>query len=137
MILLVNNKLQRLLRMSSFIAVFCLFCLTVGDVHAHLCLDGQEPAISLHFENLDGHPDHSEDDQEHNDYEYEIETSTLQVQLSKLSKLNHYYLLNLSFEEVLSRTLVSLVIFIPIDDFVLKTKSLSVLPPLRAPPVIS
>lgn len=30
----------------------------VGHIHSHICLDGQEPAALVHFENLGEHPEH-------------------------------------------------------------------------------
>jgi hypothetical protein len=48
----------------------------VGNIHSHLCLDGQEPAVSVHFENLSGHPNH-DDDEVHVDVENEMMTQML------------------------------------------------------------
>jgi len=51
------------------------------------CLDGQEPAVSLHFENLDGHPDHSGDKQVHNDFDYQITQDVIQAKSSDLHQV--------------------------------------------------
>lgn len=45
------------------VAVLWLMVAGVGNVYSHVCLDGQEPLVSLHFENFNGHPDHAEDEQ--------------------------------------------------------------------------
>lgn len=53
-------------------ALLLLVLCGAGHVHNHVCLDGQEPADLVHFENLGGHPDHHEDDAEHADIENEL-----------------------------------------------------------------
>lgn len=40
------------------IALVLLVLAGIGNIHSHLCLDGQETTISVHFENLNGHPKH-------------------------------------------------------------------------------
>jgi hypothetical protein len=57
-------------------ALILLVLAGVGNIHSHLCLDGQEPAISVHFENLNGHPDH-EGDKAHDDVDNELMTEVL------------------------------------------------------------
>ena len=54
-------------------ALFLLVLTGVGNIHSHLCLDGQEPAVSVHFENLlHGHPDHADDEAAHVDVDNEL-----------------------------------------------------------------
>ncbi len=36
--------------------------MVIGHIHSHLCLDGQDLALSVHFETFNGHPDHAGDD---------------------------------------------------------------------------
>jgi hypothetical protein len=43
----------------------------VGHAHSHHCLDGQEPAVTVHFENLAGHTEHHPDEN-HVDVEKEL-----------------------------------------------------------------
>jgi len=55
---------MRLSRSASYFlysALLLLMLAGIGNIHSHRCLDGQEPAVSVHFENLSGHPDHDED----------------------------------------------------------------------------
>jgi hypothetical protein len=52
-------------------AMLLTVLMVVGHIHGHLCLDGQEPALSVHFETFNGHPDH-EDDGSHDDVENEL-----------------------------------------------------------------
>ncbi|MES2626013.1 MAG: hypothetical protein V4628_12095 [Pseudomonadota bacterium] len=57
-------------------ALLLLVLAGVGNIHSHQCLDGQEPAVSVHFENLSGHPDH-EGDEVHVDVETELAAQLL------------------------------------------------------------
>ncbi len=52
-------------------ALLLLVLAGVGDIHSHLCMDGQEAAVSVHFENLNGHPDHA-GDKAHDDIDSEL-----------------------------------------------------------------
>lgn len=58
---------KRFLHTALLMVVLC----AAGHVHNHVCLDGQEVASELHFENLGGHPEH-EDDATHADVENEL-----------------------------------------------------------------
>jgi len=49
------------------IALFALLITNLGGAHGHYCFDGQEPAFSVHFDNLVAHVDHVTDEQIHND----------------------------------------------------------------------
>lgn len=114
------------------LAVMAFLLVNVGDIHSHFCLDGQEPAVSLHFENLNGHPEHGEDDFEHNDVEFEVSLKSIKIKTSDFSKL----LLSatdsgipFSYNFVLKTTST-------LDEILLPQKPDSILPPLRAPPVL-
>lgn len=106
---------------------------TIGDVHSHMCLDGQEPAVSFHFENLSGHPEHGMDEQSHNDYEYELTANTL-----KAKSLDYGFYLLSSELSVHSFVFSGQQLFVstPAELFG-KDDAASLLPPLRAPPVIA
>jgi hypothetical protein len=69
-------QLPRTARYFLYTALILLVLGGVGNIHSHLCLDGQEPAVSVHFENLKGHPDH-EDDEVHVDVENELMAQAL------------------------------------------------------------
>jgi hypothetical protein len=58
-------------------ALLLLVLAGVGNIHSHLCLDGQEPAVSVHFENLNGHPDHDDDAATHVDVDNELMAQVL------------------------------------------------------------
>ena len=59
-----------------YTALIFLVLAGIGNIHSHLCLDGQEPAVSVHFENLNGHPDH-EGDEAHVDVDNELMAQVL------------------------------------------------------------
>lgn len=56
--------------------VVILTCLWFGGIVQHYCLDGMEPDITLHLENLNGHVDH-EDGSGRNDFERTALTDNL------------------------------------------------------------
>ena len=114
------------------LATVALLFINTGDLHRHLCLDGQEPAVTYHYENLDGHPVHSEEDQAHNDIEGEV---TVDATKSKNSQsADNAFLLSNSFL-VIKILQNSSFISIPADTFQKLEADLS-LPPLRAPPLL-
>jgi len=114
------------------LAVFAFFMVNVGDIHSHFCLDGQEPAVSLHFENLNGHPGHIGDEEPHNDFESEIFLKSLKTKSSDISKL----FLSVSDADIPSAYVYSIKVSPTLDEALLPQKPASVLPPLRAPPIL-
>jgi hypothetical protein len=112
------------------LAVFAFLLVNVGDIHSHMCLDGQEPAVSVHFENLNGHPEHVGDEQEHNDIENEIALKSLKSKTSDLSKL----FLSASTTGIPSATAYTNKVSSTLDEVLLPQKPANILPPLRAPP---
>lgn len=133
----IQNRVSLLSRLASFVAIFSLFFMIVGDAHALRCLDGQESLISLHFENLEDHHQegqslHKDSHEDvHNDYEYEIETDTLQ---SKLSKLNQHFLVD-TFPGLALTLNTQYYSHSSLVDSFKAIKLFTFLPPLRAPPV--
>jgi hypothetical protein len=114
------------------LSTVALLIINAGDLHRHLCLDGQEPAVTYHYENLDGHPDHSEEDQTHNDLEGEVSVDATKSKNSQSTY--HAFLLSntvLVAEILQNSTFIS----IPADSFQKLEADLS-LPPLRAPPLL-
>lgn len=114
------------------LAVFAFLSVNIGDIHSHFCLDGQEPAVTLHFENLNGHPEHAWDEQAHNDYENEISLKSLKTKTSELSKL----FISVSEIGMPSAVYSPQKISSTLDERLLPQKPASVLPPLRAPPLL-
>lgn len=115
-----------------FLAVLALVSVNIGDIHSHFCLDGQEPAVSLHFENLNGHPEHIGDEQAHNDYENEFSLKSLKTKTSDLSKL----FFSTSELGIPRASSISQKISPMLDEILLPNKPNSVRPPLRAPPLL-
>jgi hypothetical protein len=60
------------------LALLLLVLSGVGSIHSHRCLDGQEPAFTVHFENLNGHPEHAVDEA-HVDVEQDLTAQALPV----------------------------------------------------------
>ena len=115
-----------------FLAVLAFVSVNVGDIHIRHCLDGLEPAISLHFENLNGHTVHEEDDLKYNDFEYEVSLKSIKIKSSELSKL---FLVS-SYNGILpSYTFVQKTTS-KLEEILLPQEPSSVLPPLRAPPLL-
>lgn len=59
-----------------YTALIFLVLAGIGNIHSHLCLDGQEPLVSVHFENLNGHPNH-EKEEAHVDIDSELMAKVL------------------------------------------------------------
>lgn len=114
------------------LAVFAFFMVNVGDIHSHFCLDGQEPTVSLHFENLNGHPEHVGDEEPHNDFESEIFLKSLKTKSSDISNL----FLTVSDTDMPSAYVYSIKVSSKFDEALLPQKPASILPPLRAPPIL-
>ena len=102
----------------------------VGDIHSHFCFDGQEPAVSLHFENLNGHPEHGEDELEHNDVEFEVSLKSIKIKTSDLTK----FLITATDSGIPSPYTFVLKTTSTFNELLLPQKPASILPPLRAPP---
>ena len=111
------------------IALFAFLIANLGGAHGHYCFDGQEPAFSVHFDNLVAHVDHVTDEQIHNDTDME---SAAQI-LIKFFKADFSVLLPLLLALFLwpifseRRYAIS---YTPAHW----RKPVKLLPPLRAPP---
>lgn len=120
-------------RSALFAGFFAFLLVSAGDVHSHLCLDGQEPPVSVHFENLGGHPEHGDESGKdlHDDYEFELASAVLQLKYKQDLQPDLIALLADSFEH-LSSSCSSLFIRVDSAD---ACKAAVGLPPARAPPV--
>lgn len=114
------------------LAVLAFFMANMAEVHSHFCLDGQEPALTVHFENLVGHPEHGEKESEHNDLESEVSLQTIKVKSSDLTKA---WLAVLDTGVLLTNSLIQKVTF-QLDEILFPQKPDRILPPLRAPPIL-
>ena len=110
----------------------------VGHIHAHVCLDGKEPAQTVHFENLpslahhDDHGDHA-DDADHVDVENDLIPQGLLFKAP-----NHdvpLFLLVLAVLPTLEAPASQE--YSTVHSFSLIHPPPSLLPPSRAPPVRS
>jgi hypothetical protein len=120
-----------------FAGVVMLLLSSVGNVYGHLCLDGQEPAVSVHLDNLKGvselHADHEGDAQAHNDYEVALQSSALVLKIKPLQ----------DFVQVLPVSILVQVIeykpafHTPDSSVPVWQAPATLYPPLRAPPVFS
>lgn len=114
----------------TYIALVFLLFLQAGDLHSHFCLDGQEPAVSLHYENLNGHPEHEQDEYTHDDIENEVNTVMMLVK-AKFSSID----MAVNFQAGISFSLANPAPRLAVSPDSHQTADPSVtLPPLRAPP---
>lgn len=125
----INNTPKRLF---GVLAVLSFLLVNTADIHSHFCLDGQEPAISLHFENFSGHPDHAVDEQAHSDFENEVSLKTLKSKSTDLSTL----FLTSSDNAILLEESYSSKVNFTLDELQLPVSPSGIRPPLRAPPVL-
>lgn len=130
---LAQKQLSKFTRAVSITAILILVLISAGDIHSHFCFDGQEPAVSLHFENLNGHPDHSEDESAHNDFEAELSVNTLLIKFSDFGQLLIANTVSDTFVQVQFKQAIG-----PITESApIPEQPSAVLPPLRAPPVLA
>lgn len=47
--------------MTASLLLFAFLVLPVGGAASHYCFDGQEPLVSVHFDNFAGHEDHADE----------------------------------------------------------------------------
>lgn len=53
-------------------AMLMTVLMVIGHIHSHLCLDGQERGVSVHFETFSGHHDQDEDHLNVADHDAEV-----------------------------------------------------------------
>lgn len=111
--------------------IVVLSCLWFGGIVQHYCLDGIEPGITLHFENLNEHVEHPENSG-HVDFEKgPLENNLLPKNFENGIALFSLFLLLISLLAP-SKAQFSLLLFI-VDA----SPCLNIRPPLRAPPTLS
>lgn len=83
-----NNTVSRpkLRQATACLLLFFYLILPVGGAASHYCFDGQEPAVSVHFDNFSGHDEHEEEEQ-HVDSEKRLFAENL---VSKFSGFDCY-----------------------------------------------
>ncbi len=113
----------------AYIALFALLIVQLGGAHGHYCFDGQEPAFSVHFDNLLGHEEHDPSEQGHNDTDMDLGSQSL----IKFFKVD----LSLLLPALLLLFLLPLFgrwQYLALYTSTGKRKPAAFLPPLRAPP---
>lgn len=114
------------------LAVVLLIVTNFSHIHVRYCLDGEETAVSFHFETEDSHHGEELDGQESADIESELSLDTL---LSKMFDGSALHVAS-NFYQLLSVTRTHTLIAASNDSA--PTESFPFyLPPLRAPPAVA
>ncbi len=123
--------MQPLLRHKTFAFVALIIWLIAGwsGAHGHLCFDGQEPPMSIHMDTLGEHPDHASDEQ-HVDANIDLS----QPLLAKLTKIDLPLLIAAALLLAMLFEKITLVTSRYSPSYF--SRSASLRPPLRAPPVL-
>lgn len=128
----INKQRQNHFRFG-VLAVLCLLLTQVGNIYAHVCLDGQEPLVSLHFENLESHPEHPDSDRKHDDVEVALSEVPLLVKAKSGLDLGAVLLVRLLLPVEHPKAIYRLQRTVTVNpplNYLLQ-------PPLRGPPAIS
>jgi hypothetical protein len=122
-----RSSIRHLLHAALFMVV--LSC--AGHIHNHVCLDGQEVAATVHFENLGGHPDDHQDDATHEDVETELTPTVLLTKTLDQDTPLFLTAVALLVTEVrpLQRPL-----YVATDERIVYHQPSDLLPPSQAPP---
>jgi hypothetical protein len=108
-----------------------LLTLWVGGAVSHYCIDGLEPPVTVHFDNLNGHVEHDASSG-HNDFEKSALSDNL---LTKFIELGIQQFLVILF--ILSMPFVKARKINLLEVMQKYATPQVILPPLRAPPVYS
>jgi hypothetical protein len=100
------------------------------SIHAHLCFDGQEPPVSVHWQVADGHGDHHSQEV-HDDQDIELQ----QWVITKINKLDFFLPLLVAVVFFLI-SLAAFNSFFIYSNFYLQSQS-GLRPAVRAPPFFS
>lgn len=118
-------------RLTARLLLFAFLALPVGGAASHYCFDGQEPPVSVHFDNFSGHEEHGESEQ-HVDVEKRMLAEHL---VSKFFDSEVFLPASLSPGDAFA--------VVPVPDFNRRPRvsgrirPWSLSPPLRAPPILS
>jgi len=114
------------------LAVLLLIVTNVSHMHVRYCLDGQESAVSIHFETEHSHSGEDLDEQETSDIESELSLETL---LSKMFDGSVLYVASNFYQ--IHAPIIEQPVVLPQGDSILSGSPSFYLPPLRAPPAIA
>jgi len=119
-------------QIQSAVGILAVLLLLIGNIshmHVRYCFDGQEAAVSIHFENGSSHADDIRDETETLDVETELKLDTL---LSKLFDGGNVAVAG-SFSSRFS-AITKQQGSLPAGPVFVPKNPASLLPPLRAPP---
>lgn len=114
-----------------YLALLVFFALNLGNIQSHICLDGLEPPVSYHLENLDGHPDHGDSEVAHADVEGDALSDFL-LSKQKPQEIPLLQAFCLLFLLPAPRRGFARATDVPLPG----SRSHTLLPPLRAPPAV-
>lgn len=115
-----------------YFATLLLVLAGVGNIHNHWCFDGQEPPLTVHFENFNNHTEH-EEGIDIVDVESESIPGTLLVK--NQTQDGQVFVLALSL--LISLQAPQRLRHVDHADLIVPREPFSVLPPSRAPPAHS
>lgn len=114
-------------------ALLMLVLSCAGHIHNHVCLDGQEAPVTVHFEYLGGHPEH-DDEAAHADVENEMMP---QVLLTKtLNQDSPLFLMAVTLVVTDVRPLQR-PLYVATEERIVYHQPSDLLPPSQAPPSYS
>ncbi|MBL4582518.1 MAG: hypothetical protein JKY29_11915 [Gammaproteobacteria bacterium] len=114
-----------------YLLLFVLLALRMGGAVSHYCFDGQEPPVSIHFDNLSGHVEHTEE-AGHTDTEKQVLSDNL---VSKIFDIDSLLIIVSLFLLCLLPLPKAQARYQYVDRKISSLKNY--LPPLRAPPLAS
>lgn len=113
----------------AYVALAAFLSAMVIGAHGHFCADGLEPPVSIHFDNLGGHPPHGGDQSLHQDADADVVPDGI---------INFF---KVDLPALLPTLLLLLIWFVvvrcqqsPFNAPLPWSIPLSIRPPLRAPP---
>lgn len=114
-----------------YILLLILLSLRIGGAVSHYCFDGLEPAVTIHFDNLNGHVDH-EAESGHTDVEKQVLSDNL---LGKIFEFESMLAIVVMFLTALLSQSSGQAYYHRVLQQIRNAKKFR--PPLRAPPLAS
>lgn len=114
-----------------YVLLLVLLSLRIGGAVSHYCFDGLEPAVTIHFDNLNGHVEHDAE-LGHTDVEKQVLSDNL---LGKMFELDSMLAIVALFLTALLSQSTGQNYFQRVVQKVNNPRNFR--PPLRAPPLVS
>lgn len=114
-----------------YVLLLVLLALRIGGAVSHYCFDGLEPAVTIHFDNLNGHVEHDAE-LGHTDVEKQVLSDNL---LGKMFELDSMLAIVALFLAALLSQSAGQNYFQRVVQQVNSARNFR--PPLRAPPLVS